>query len=125
MFGHFPELVVVLVLALIFFGPEKLPEIAGSAGKMIGELRSAMDAVTHQDEEIEDDEFSTYYYESLQRQGNEEELEELPDPADEGDYPRSDTEWPDVDSEDAGEKNGSHPVMPADDPGRREFPEAG
>jgi TatA/E family protein of Tat protein translocase len=87
MFGHFPELVVVLVLALIFFGPEKLPEIAASAGKMVGELRAAMDSAMHPDTEIADDEFATYYYDSLERsEGEPVELEDLPDPADDVDY---------------------------------------
>ena len=38
-FGHFPELVVVLVLALIVFGPKKLPEVGGAIGKGIREFR--------------------------------------------------------------------------------------
>ena|SRR5947209_425584 len=87
MFGHFPELIIILILALVFFGPEKLPEIAGSAGKMMAELRAAMDAAMHPDTEIQDDEFATYYYDSLERSGEEDvELEDLPDPADDVDY---------------------------------------
>ncbi|GAC1402306.1 MAG: hypothetical protein NVSMB52_16240 [Chloroflexota bacterium] len=31
--GHFPELIIVLVIALIVFGPGKLPEIGRSLGK--------------------------------------------------------------------------------------------
>jgi TatA/E family protein of Tat protein translocase len=35
------ELVVILVIALIFFGPRKLPELGKSLGKSIGEFRKA------------------------------------------------------------------------------------
>ncbi|GAC1405444.1 MAG: hypothetical protein NVSMB52_19240 [Chloroflexota bacterium] len=69
MFGHLPELLIILVLALIVFGPEKLPEVAASAGKMMREVREALDtAINPHDTEIPDD-FSTYYYESLGRSG--------------------------------------------------------
>ena len=36
-----PELILILVLALIVFGPRKLPEIGKSMGKMLGEFRRA------------------------------------------------------------------------------------
>jgi len=39
--GHFPELIVVLVVALIVFGPGKLPEIGRSLGKGIRGFREA------------------------------------------------------------------------------------
>lgn len=71
MFGHMPELIFLLVIALIVFGPEKLPEMAHNAGKMVRELRQAMDsAMNPEDVEVPDD-FSTYYYESLQHSGEE------------------------------------------------------
>jgi TatA/E family protein of Tat protein translocase len=35
------ELVLIMVLALIVFGPGKLPEIAGQIGKMVRDFRSA------------------------------------------------------------------------------------
>jgi sec-independent protein translocase protein TatA len=43
MFGTLggPELVLILVLALIVFGPRKLPEIGKSMGKMMAEFRKA------------------------------------------------------------------------------------
>lgn len=69
MFGHLPELVIIMVIALIVFGPEKLPEAAASAGKMIREVRQALDGAMNPAEEPPSDEFSTYYYESLARSG--------------------------------------------------------
>jgi TatA/E family protein of Tat protein translocase len=36
-----PELFLILVVALIVFGPRKLPEIGKSLGKMMGEFRRA------------------------------------------------------------------------------------
>ncbi len=40
MFGlHWPELVIVLVLAVVVFGPKRLPEIGGSLGKTIKSFR--------------------------------------------------------------------------------------
>ncbi len=43
MFGSLggPELFLILVIALIVFGPRKLPEIGKSMGKMLGEFRRA------------------------------------------------------------------------------------
>jgi sec-independent protein translocase protein TatA len=37
--GHLPELIIVLVLALVVFGPKRLPEIGGAMGKGIREFR--------------------------------------------------------------------------------------
>ncbi len=36
-----PELLIIFVLALIIFGPGKLPELGKSLGKGISEFRSA------------------------------------------------------------------------------------
>lgn len=42
MFGiEFPELVVILVLALILFGPQKLPELAQSLGQAVRRFKQA------------------------------------------------------------------------------------
>lgn len=43
MFGSLggPELILILVIALIVFGPRKLPEIGKSMGKMLMEFRRA------------------------------------------------------------------------------------
>lgn len=48
-----PELVVIFVVALIVFGPNKLPEIGRALGRGIGELKRALDGVKEQvDSEI-------------------------------------------------------------------------
>jgi len=36
-----PELVIILVIALIIFGPRKLPELGRSLGKSLGEFKRA------------------------------------------------------------------------------------
>ena len=43
MFGSIgmPELVIILVIALIIFGPRKLPELGKSLGKSINEFKKA------------------------------------------------------------------------------------
>jgi TatA/E family protein of Tat protein translocase len=45
MFGlGFQELVIILLLALLFFGAKKLPGIAKSLGKSINEFKRGMDS---------------------------------------------------------------------------------
>lgn len=54
----FQELLVILVLALLIFGPSKLPEIGRSLGKGIGEFRQASrnfkDGISLEDEDRTD-----------------------------------------------------------------------
>jgi sec-independent protein translocase protein TatB len=46
MFGiGFTEIVVILVIALIVLGPEKLPEIAKALGRAMREFRTATDEI--------------------------------------------------------------------------------
>ena len=40
-FGHLWELVVLLLIALIFFGPKRLPELGSSLGKSLREFRKS------------------------------------------------------------------------------------
>jgi sec-independent protein translocase protein TatA len=47
-----PELILILAIALVIFGPSKLPEIGRSLGKALGEFKSQANKVT---EELKDD----------------------------------------------------------------------
>ena len=48
-----PELVIILVIALIVFGPRKLPELGRSLGRSIGEFKRASNELRSTlDEEI-------------------------------------------------------------------------
>lgn len=44
----FPEMMVILIIALIVFGPGKLPEIGGSIGKAMREFRRASSELTEE-----------------------------------------------------------------------------
>ncbi len=56
MFGlHMPELIIILVVALLIFGPKKLPEMGSSIGKSIKEFRKGMNEISHPKEEKDDE----------------------------------------------------------------------
>ena len=62
MFGPIgmPELIVIMVLALIIFGPRKLPELGRSLGRSLNEFKRASNELKHTlDEEIRVDEQRT------------------------------------------------------------------
>ena len=55
MFGPIgvPELIIILTIALIVFGPRKLPELGRSLGRSLGEFRRASnDLRTSLEEEV-------------------------------------------------------------------------
>lgn len=43
---HLPELIIVLVVALLVFGPKKLPEMGSAIGKSIKEFRKGMNELS-------------------------------------------------------------------------------
>lgn len=68
MFGiGMPELVIILVVALIVIGPKKLPDLAKSLGKGLAEFRRATDDVKeslnvdHIKDEVDDFKDSVLY----------------------------------------------------------------
>ncbi len=46
-----PSMILILVLALIIFGPNKLPEIGKAAGSTLKEFKNATKGVMEDDEE--------------------------------------------------------------------------
>ena len=53
----FPELIVIFIIALIIFGPRKLPELGKSLGKSLSEFKRASNELRNTlDEEIRQEE---------------------------------------------------------------------
>ncbi|MCI4445734.1 MAG: TatA/E family twin arginine-targeting protein translocase [Candidatus Aminicenantes bacterium] len=62
MFGSvgLPELIVIFVIALLIFGPKKLPEVGKSVGRAIHEFKKASDELRNKvEEEINASEIKT------------------------------------------------------------------
>ncbi len=61
MFGiGFQEMLIILVVVLIFFGPKRLPDLAKSLGKGIAEFKKASDEVRKGiDEAVQEQEAQT------------------------------------------------------------------
>lgn len=58
-----PELVVILIIVLVLFGPKRLPQLGSSLGKTVKNIREGMESedddaedVEYEDDEDEDDE---------------------------------------------------------------------
>lgn len=71
MFGPIgmPELIVIMVIALIIFGPRKLPELGRSLGRSLNEFKRASNELKHTlDEEIRVDEQKTAEQQRLEQQ---------------------------------------------------------
>jgi sec-independent protein translocase protein TatA len=49
--GHGIELIVVIVIALLVFGPKRLPEMGSAIGKSITEFRKGMSSITQPKED--------------------------------------------------------------------------
>jgi sec-independent protein translocase protein TatA len=50
------EIAIILVIALIVFGPKRLPELGKSLGKGIGEFRDGLSNIGQDDDDDDDDE---------------------------------------------------------------------
>ena len=67
--GHTPELIILFVVALLIFGPKKLPEMGRSIGKTVTEFRkgiSEMSKEKEHDEALKNP--STLNYEAIERE---------------------------------------------------------
>jgi len=54
MFGiGVPELIVILVIALVIFGPGKLPEIGSALGKGIRDFKKAFEGADEETKKVE------------------------------------------------------------------------
>jgi sec-independent protein translocase protein TatA len=53
------EIIVVLVIALIVFGPKRLPELGNSLGKGIREFKDSVTGENKDDDAVEDPEVKT------------------------------------------------------------------
>ncbi len=75
----FPELILILVIALLIFGPKKLPEIGKSIGRAIAELKRASNELKETiEDEIRAEELKKFE-ESLESEiGRDEEGKETP-----------------------------------------------
>ena len=73
MFGSIgmPELIIIFVIALIIFGPRKLPELGRSLGKSIAEFKKASNELRNTlEEEIRLEEQKEATAKSAQAQGS-------------------------------------------------------
>lgn len=49
-----PSLILIVVLALIIFGPKKLPEIGKAAGETLAEFKKSTNAIMSDDDKDEE-----------------------------------------------------------------------
>ncbi|WP_449622346.1 twin-arginine translocase TatA/TatE family subunit [Robertmurraya sp. Marseille-Q9965] len=49
-----PGLILILIIALIVFGPKKLPEIGSALGKTLSEFKRTATSIIDEDEEVVD-----------------------------------------------------------------------
>ncbi len=81
MFGNigFPELLVIMIIALLIFGPKKLPEVGRSIGKALREFRKTSDEIKEKiEEEIQAAEFKDIKEELSKEVEKDEEGEKKP-----------------------------------------------
>jgi len=68
MFGfHAPELIIILVVALLIFGPKRLPEMGAGVGKFIKEFRKGVNEISNPKEES-NDELKSRNFEAIERE---------------------------------------------------------
>jgi len=48
------QIALLIVLALVFFGPKRLPELGRAAGNAIREFKSALNGITSPEKKVEE-----------------------------------------------------------------------
>jgi TatA/E family protein of Tat protein translocase len=48
----FPELILILVIALIIFGPGKLPQVGQAIGKAVNQFKKASQEISKEDDSV-------------------------------------------------------------------------
>ena len=76
--GHGPELIVILVVALLVFGPKKLPEMGRSIGKTVTEFRKGISEMGKEKEEEPKTTPSALNYEAIERENASNRVVETP-----------------------------------------------
>ncbi len=71
MFGfHAPELIIILVIALLIFGPKKLPEMGSSIGRSIREFQKGMKEVSQPKAEDEEEDVKPVKAKAIERESS-------------------------------------------------------
>ena len=65
---HGPELIIIVVVALLIFGPKRLPEMGSAIGKSIKEFKKGMNELTASKEEKEEKAAAAANLEAIERE---------------------------------------------------------
>jgi len=65
---HGPELIIIVVVALLIFGPKRLPEMGSAIGKSIKEFKKGMNELTASKEEKEEKAAAAASLEAIERE---------------------------------------------------------
>ncbi|MBE3561692.1 MAG: twin-arginine translocase TatA/TatE family subunit [Ktedonobacteraceae bacterium] len=80
-FGHTWEIIIILVVALLIFGPKKLPEMGSAIGKSIKEFKRGMESLNApKDIKSEEDEYIPPRYDAIARTSTASELAQANQP---------------------------------------------
>lgn len=88
-----PEILLILTIALLVFGPKRLPEMGRTIGNGLREMRSAIDGIDPRNA-LDPDPVTDEADDELDEMIADDEIAALDDDADDAD-PEADGDWPD------------------------------